>query len=278
MKKIYIFSLLFGLLLSFKAYSQDSQSIEEVSKKLSNPLSDLWYLIMENHYSTIENKVTGEKYNGNFFMFQPVLPVTIANDKIIVANRPTFGFLSVDQKSGLGLSTQDRYKTKMTDFRWLTLFAPNKSQGFIYGAGPMLTAPTSSSLVYNAPNFQFGYGLAALYLHKRVTVGMIYTQTFDLKDSSTDDTAQLQYMLSYDFNPRLQIYASPIIDINYDARGGQKLDLPVGVGIKTTFFAGKIPMRLGLSYETYVENQDKLGRRDNTIKLLWTPVIPNITK
>ncbi len=256
------------------------QDIGVVSKKLSNPLSDLWYFATENHYMGFENKQTGETVKGDFFMFQPVLPTKIGkDDQFVLVNRPTLGFLTVDEKAigRVGPYEDGRYNTELTDFRWLTMLGPNKSEGFIYGAGPMVAAPFHNDLVYTSENWQAGFGLISLYIKKGLVAGFIYTQTFDLVDSATDNQAQLQYMLSYDFNPRFQVYMSPIVDINYDARGGQKLDLPVGIGVKTTFFAFGIPMRLGIAYEHYVMNQDKPLQRDNTIKILWTTVTPNLS-
>ncbi len=281
-KKLLITFIALFLPLAMNANDEGSkeQDLASVSKKFSNPLSDLWYLVTENHYMSFENKQTGETVKGDFFMVQPVLPTKIGkDDQFILVNRPTLGFLTVDEKAiGRVAPYEDgRYNTELTDFRWLTMLAPNKSEGLIYGAGPMVTAPFHNDLVYTSENWQAGFGLASMYIKKGVVAGFIYTQTFDLVDSSTDNTAQLQYMLSYDFSPKLQIYMSPIIDINYDARGGEKLDLPVGIGLKTTFFAFGVPMRLGIAYEQYVMNQNKGLERDNTIKILWTPVIPNLS-
>ena len=62
----------------------DTLSLDEISRKLENPLSSLWSLtFQENYIISTGTFVDGSATSNNFF-FQPFLPFPVGNMKMLV--------------------------------------------------------------------------------------------------------------------------------------------------------------------------------------------------
>ncbi|NIP13480.1 MAG: hypothetical protein GWM88_01550, partial [Pseudomonadales bacterium] len=57
---------------------------------------------------------------------------------------------------------------------------------------------------------------------------------------------QLQYIWWYKLpvEGEWSVGAFPMIDINWKADGGNKYNVPIGLGFSTTFFVGPMPLRI----------------------------------
>ena len=79
--------------------------LEELSKKMDNPLGSLWILWIQNDTITIKGFPLKKTQTINNTLLQPILPVQLTKDWIWM-NRPVFSFMSVPtpklDKSGQG--------------------------------------------------------------------------------------------------------------------------------------------------------------------------------
>jgi hypothetical protein len=66
----------------------EEQSLDEISRKLENPLKSLWSLTFQENFSILKGDLIDTEYSNNFFS-QPYLPIPIGSDFMFVA-RPVF--------------------------------------------------------------------------------------------------------------------------------------------------------------------------------------------
>ena len=67
------------------------ESVDEISRKLENPLTTLWSLTLQENYSIIKgDAIDGSEWGNNLF-FQPALPVPVGKnrDKVLRAGSQT---------------------------------------------------------------------------------------------------------------------------------------------------------------------------------------------
>ena len=72
----------------------DQLSIDEISRRLDNPLTSLWSLTFQGNYSYVDgDAIDGDRFN-NVTFFQPALPIPVGEnyDKIFIA-RPVFPYV-----------------------------------------------------------------------------------------------------------------------------------------------------------------------------------------
>ena len=73
----------------------------------------------------------------------------------------------------------------------------------------------------------------------------------------------MQYFAFYSPNPKLSIGMSPNITVNWNAPDGEKLTLPIGIGLNKTLFLGKLPVRLGAEYHYNIVHPDDNAHSPN---------------
>ena len=157
------------------------------------------------------------------------------------------GTLSFEDNDGLG------------DFTFFSLLAPSVKGNFKYGFGPTFQFPTATKDELGSGKYSVGPAAVGLYSSKTFTLGML-TQTW-LSFADRDNVAKstFQYFGFYNFSPEWGIGTAPIISVNWDAKGGDKVALPVGVGVTRTFRLGKLPARVLLEGQYYAVQRRSFG-------------------
>ena len=62
----------------------------------------------------------------------------------------------------------------------------------------------------------------------------------DSREAITDIVGRARSEAFYNFTPQWGIGTAPIISVNWDAKGGDKVALPVGLGVTHTFKLARI--------------------------------------
>ena len=94
----------------------------------------------------------------------------------------------------------------------------------------------------------------------------------DRKNTSHMDT---QVFIQYKLPNLWQVGMTPNINVNWKAKGSDKLSLPIGFGInKMTLLFGKLPARFGIEGQYFLVKPDTVGAEWN-IRLIAVFALPN---
>ena len=67
-------------------------SLDEISKKMNNPVSDLWMLVLQQDFMQFDGDITSQDRQVFSTTFQPVISVPLGDEWNLV-NRPVFSFI-----------------------------------------------------------------------------------------------------------------------------------------------------------------------------------------
>ena len=267
MKKIVPALLLSSLALSNYANAEGEQlSVQEAAKKSANPVSDVWMLIAQNDYTFLE-KEDGHHEMQNRLSFQPVMPVPIMDGEWNLVNRIVANHYSAPGDREGGDFFEGR-TNGMGDTVFLSLAAPNRDDGFIWGVGPTVIAPTGTDGL-TQDKWQVGPAALVARLGKETgqpmnidswNVGALAQQWWDVggSDSITESTnqADIQYFLNYRVSNTALIGMTPNIQIDWEKDGADRFTVPVGLGYIDMFKVGPMPVRWGVELQYYVMKPD----------------------
>jgi hypothetical protein len=105
-------------------------------------------------------------------------------------------------------------------------------------------------------------------------VGGLLAHQWDIGGSGSGsiDITSLNYFYSFPLGGGWQFAAAPTITYNHDAVSGNKLTLPLGIGVSKTTVIGKRPWTFHLQYWNNVERPDSFAA-EHTIRLSVLPVV-----
>lgn len=258
-----------------------------MARQLSNPVSLLWSLNLQNNWTFNKGNLSDGDYEDFYkFEFQPVVPLLLTeNLKLItrmslpiLGGKPAFNpaKMDFDNKSGLG------------DIAVFSLFSPNKKPTkshpyeILLGAGPTFIFPSASKDSLGQGKWQAGPTGLIGYLDKKWVIAALVQQWWSYGgDSDRSKTSQMaiQYFVWRNLPGAWQVgTGGPTININWEAPDNDdKVNLPLGLGITKTVRLGKLPMKIQLAGTYSVIHEDTFGERWN-IQLTLTPVIPSLIK
>jgi hypothetical protein len=259
-------------------------SAQAIARQLSNPVSLLWSINLQNNWTFNKGKLSNGKYKDFYkFDFQPVMPLLLTEkikminrlDVPILGGKPVFnpGKMGFDNDSGLG------------DITFFSLFSPNtkptaaKPYEIIMAVGPTLIFPSASKDSLGQGKWQAGPTGALGYLDKNWVIAALVQQWWSYAgDSDRPKTSQMaiQYFVWRMLPGAWQVgTGSPTITFDWKAPDNDdKVNLPLGLAVAKTTSIGKMPIKFQLQSWYSVVNQDTFGQRWN-IQLVITPVIPS---
>jgi hypothetical protein len=152
------------------ATGQEEESMTEVNKKLTNPVSSLWSItFQQNNYALDMGPGREEHWNSNLNL-QPVMPVALTEDWNLIT-RPAFTlFNSVPHPDAHNPQEIDR-TTRLGDTVLLEMFSPSPKLvgNWLLGLGPTFIFPTASPQKYTGQGkWQVGPGVLAGYLFEEM--------------------------------------------------------------------------------------------------------------
>lgn len=289
-------------------------SLEEISKKLDNPLSDLWLLWTQydrmqfNGDASHEDRTIGVKY------VEPVISIPLGNHWNLVnrpvlthidAEVPDLDFLEdagsrfegnfagknfggagfADIAEGILDKADWNGKSAWGDLIFLSMISPQEpvklSDGKLtWGAGVTTMFPTASRDLFGTGKYSAGPAALALYMGPKWTFGALGQQWWSFAgDGDRSDVNQMnvQYFWSYNLGNLWQIGATPNITANWQADKGNRWTVPLGIGINKTVKIGRLPVRFGIEVHKTVVQPDTFGE-DWAMRFVVIPVVPNMYK
>jgi hypothetical protein len=253
----------------------DGQSLTEVNKQLSNPVSSYWSLTMQFNNYQLENN----QWNHNM-LFQPVLPLGLTKDWNLITRPviPLYNSVPVpvqgDPNKGYDQTTT------FGDMILLELLSPANSGPWLIGAGPTFIFPTASSKYTGQGKWQAGPSFVLGYLSKEFIVGVFPQQWWSFAGSADrPDTSQLnlQPFAAWFFAPGWSLGYSGNILANWKASSGNVWTVPLGLALGKVVKLGPLPVKFSIAAQYMVVRPSDTGEEWN-IQFQITPVIPKLIK
>jgi hypothetical protein len=252
----------------------DAMDLDEINRQLNNPIASIWSLALRDTYSILDGDAVESSTYSNLLNFQPVLPIPIG-EKLILINRP--GIPLVTSPTFNIESGDVEHTTGLGDIVWPLMLGPGKASGFIWAVGPTFTFPTASNDALGKGKYQAGPAVLALYMNKKWVVGTLAQQWWSFAgDDDRPETSSLaaQYFIWRMLPNAWQVGMAPLALVDWKADSGNKVTLPVGLGVGKTFKLGKMPIKIIAEAEYTVVRPDNLGQHWNFV-LQITPVFKN---
>jgi hypothetical protein len=229
-----------------------SEDVEELSKKLANPVAALISVPFQNNVDFNG----GPHSNGTRYTFnlQPVIPFRISDGWNMISRTilPVVyqnDFVDLHSQVGLGDLTQSFF------------FSPREKGpgGITWGVGPIFTAPTSTDQFLGT--HRWGAGPTGLVLTQQGpwTVGIMANHVFSLgHDSSFDNTdgrpdvsqTLLQPFTSFSFGHGLSMTLNSETTYNWRSR---QWTVPIYVGVSQVIPVGGHPVSFSFGPRVFAE-------------------------
>ena len=266
------------------------KSMEQLAKEMSNPLAQIWNMSFQYNVTQVKADFmadnvltpgTGDSLhidgsdNLNTFLFQPVLPIPVKDfmffvrPVITVIGAPTDANYSSDM-DGYHFSGDNR-EAHMGDIILPMGFGKVVKEGLSWGGGATFIFPTSSNDILGSRQYQAGPTALLLWGGKKTVIGAHYQQWWgfaydkDMKDlpDSLQDTKKshmdVQYFIIFNLPKAWAIRSSPHITVDFNAKKGEQLTLPIGVGFSKMIKIGPMPVQLMDEYHYSVISPDPIG-------------------
>jgi hypothetical protein len=254
-------------------------SLGDVSRKLSNPTSNVWAMFTEFDLSFSDGNFNrGDAKVGSAMNFQPILPIPLT-DKWKVIVRPSVP-LQFNSPVPDGQSTNNsyNYEAGLSDIALPFPFAYELSN-WIVAAGPTFLIPTSTSKELGSQQWGMGPSAVLGYKSKDMVAGVFPQYFFKIANrgdqrNRTKDLSRMNllYFAYWNLPNAWQIGINPVITYDNKASSGNRWNVPLGIGFTKTTKVGNMPVKFQFAVEYSVISQDDFGKRA-LIKLNIIPVI-----
>ena len=258
-----------------EAEKEEEVSIDDLNRQLENPLSRFWSIIFQENLNFNSGDAVNGTHVSNVFNFQPSLPIPVGKSNMLLV-RPVFPIVSSPVFDENGDRTDT--KTGQGDMNVFSLYGPDKKDGLIWGAGLTFTFPTANSDYLGSGKFQLGPALMALSITKKWTIGTIIQHWNSVggdQDRADVTKTDIQYILRKQIKGKgMSIGMGPNISIDWNAESGNKVTLPIGLGITKTVKWGNTPWKLRFEPQYSIIKPDNYGTLWN-IRIQIAPIISN---
>ena len=251
-------------------------SNEEISKRLENPLTNLWSITFQENYANYKGDAVNGDRTVNTAFFQPALPVPVGKDydKIFIA-RPVIPLVKRPAFSDKGDGSTSGDDSGLGDIQALALLGPNRVDGVVWGLGATFKFPTAEDDALGAEKWQAGPAAMLFRFTPRWTVGVLAQHWNSFAgDGDRNSTSQtdIQYVIRRSLGKGWSLGMGPTISIDWEEDSDNRYTVPVGLGLTKTFRIGKIPIKARIEPQYSIVRPDDFGEEWN-IRIQFAPVI-----
>ena len=272
---LFFFVLTIGFIQLSNAQSElNTLSLEEISRKLENPLTNLWSLTFQENFYILGGNFSDQKQWANNFFFQPFLPLPVA-DKYMLTFRPVFPLITSPVVIFDDTIKNIEHQTGLGDIQLLAAFGPSTSRKMVWGVGATFIFPSATSEATGDGKWAMGPSAMYFYIVKPWTAGILFQHWWSYAgDPGRPDInlTNIQYTIRYTLPKAWSIGMGPTISINWEQEPGDMLTLPIGLGVTKTVRWGGIPFKLRLEPQYSVIKREDIGIEWN-IRFQITPVV-----
>jgi hypothetical protein len=253
--------------------SAATPSADELAAKLANPANPIMKIGNNFDYVAFDGDLPGASDQSAFrYVFLTVFPFKLKNGNSVVVRPGLPVMFNEPVPDGMGGYTEEG--VDIADMAFDLLYTGTSGSGMIWGYGVAGTLPTASNDKLGKDLWGLGPEIMLGVAKKWGVVGGVLSHQWDIGGSGEGsiNITSLNYFYSFPLGGGWQFGAAPAITYNHDAAGGNKLNLPLGIGVsKTTVLAGR-PWTFQLQYWNHVERPDVFAA-EHTIRLSILPVV-----
>jgi len=225
-------------------------SAEDLAKIAQNPVGNLISVpFQENAYFNV-GPLNGTQ---NVLNIQPVYPIHLNSDWNIIT-RTILPIISLPAFAPGQGSTGG-----IGDLQFSAFLSPANPGDWIWGVGTTTQFPTHSNDLLGNNNAGLGPTFVILHLEKGSpwVYGVLVNNIWSIGSSGNPlsnapkyNNGLLQPFLNYNFEGGAYLTSSPIVTVNWEAKGSQQWSVPMGGGVGKLFKIGKLPVntQLGAYY------------------------------
>jgi hypothetical protein len=231
-------------------------SPEDLAKIAQNPVGNLISVpFQENAYFNV-GPLNGTQ---NVLNIQPVIPISI-NDDWNIITRTILPIVSLPAFAPGQGSTSG-----ISDVQISAFLSPAKPGAWIWGVGVITQLPTHSNDLLGNNNAGLGPSFVILNLEQGSpwVYGVLVNNIWSVGSSGNPfsnapkyNNGLIQPFLNFNFESGAYLTTSPIITVNWEAKGSQQWSVPLGGGVGKLFKIGKLPVNTQLGGYYYVVRPD----------------------
>jgi len=249
-------------------------SAEEMAQKMANPTNPIMTIGNNFDFVTFQGDLPDAEEESSFrYLFQTVFPWKLADSKGTVFFRPAIPvFFNEPVPDGQG--SFDSKGIDIGDIGFDFSYGQTTRTGWIYGGGMIGTLPTATDDALGKDKWALGPEAMFGKIGQWGVVLGLFTHQWDVAGSGDKDinTSAFTYLYAFPLGGGWQIAAAPVITYDHEATSGNKLSLPLGIGIaKTSIIKGR-PWKFQLQYWNYVEANDAFAP-EHLIRFSISPVV-----
>jgi len=256
-----------------------AESLQDINRKLSNPVSDVWALFTEFDLSFSDgNAVQGRDEVGGRMIFQPIMPVPLYGegpDEWKLVSRPTLPIM-FSQPIPTGFD-QFTHVGGMGDLQVPTLINPPTGK-LAFALGPDWLFPTASRTELGRQQWGVGPSGVFGYVTREFTAVVLPQYYFGIGgwgDKPDANYMNLLYAFIYHLPGGWDIGTNPTINYDHTASAGNQWNVPIGLFVGKMLKLGKVPVKFQLGIEYSVVSEARFGQQAQ-IKLNVIPVIRSL--
>ncbi len=219
------------------AIEPGEDEVAELARAVQNPVASMISLPFQNNTDFDFGPRNGTL---NVTNVQPVWPITLNEDWNLIT-RTIFPIVSQpslrhgqDRETGIGDTTFTAFLSPSSPFRGK----------LIWGAGPVLLAPTASDDRLGADKWGLGPSAVLLAMPGDFVVGSLISQVWSTGGSGKNDVSVFtwQPFVNYNLPDGWYLTSSPLVTANWEAdRSKDEWTVPLGGGIGKIFRIGSLP-------------------------------------
>jgi hypothetical protein len=271
------------------------KTIDQIALEMSNPLSTLFSFPLEYQFRTYQGDIPGAgDHSSSSLILGATLPFLQRDVKgwifrfalPYIDDQPIYwvdrGYAEwrIRQQDptakGEGFWDDTHGHTDAMSFD--LVYGGVRDSGLILSYGIAGILPTTSDTSNGRQQLILGPEVNIGKMTDRVVYGALISHIIDVaekRDKGTPDTTQttIQAYFSYGLGNGWQVISNPTITYDWEGDSGNKLNLPLGVGIAKTTRIGTMPLRMAAEVQNYVVTTDRFGS-EWLFKFTITPVIP----
>jgi hypothetical protein len=220
--------------------NESTASATDLAKKLQNPIGDLYSFPFQ-----YNNNFNYGPHDGtqSILNIQPVVPIHINQNWNVI----TRTILPLVWQPSLEPAHTVPFGTGPTTFSAF-LSPKNPTNGWLWGAGPVVQIPTISDKSLGSTVWGGGLTGVLVYMHGQWVVGTLANNVWSFGGTSGPggtryNTFLVQPFLNYNFGKGWYVGTSPIITANWLANGKDAWTLPIGANVgRVVKISGKLPV------------------------------------
>ena len=225
-------------------HDTEKLSNTDLAKESQNPIGNL-YIVPFNNYATFGFGPNGQSRGTlDTLEIQPVVPIHL-NDEWNIIARGVIPLVWTPNLSPVPTVPFGTGPSEVTAF----LAPRNDTNGWLWGVGPVVQAPTISSARLGSSVWGGGPSAVIVYTGGKIVAGALANTIWSFGGTSgpfgnSYNTSLFEPFFNYNFGDGWAFYSDPNITANWEAQE-TKWTVPLGGGIsKITKIGDKLPIKL----------------------------------